>query len=260
MAITIKTPADIKLLRKGGQLLGMILDELEKVALPGNTTLDIDDRAMELIEEYGLEPMLLGYQPRFAPRPYPAATCVSINDVLVHGIPNERPETIREGDLVSIDLVIGYEGMVLDSARTVGVGKISPEAERLLAVTKDALEAGIKAAKAGNRVKDIAVAIGNVVPKEFGIVEDLCGHGVGYELHEEPQVPNVVMKGESPILEAGMVLAIEPMINAGGKEVIFDDRDGYAVYTADGSISAHMEHTVLVTEKGGEALTRGRRK
>jgi methionyl aminopeptidase len=260
MAITIKTPEDIKLLRKGGQLLGMILDELEKVAVPGNTTLDIDDRAMELIEEQGLEPMLLGYQPRFAPRPYPAATCVSINDVLVHGIPNERPETIREGDLVSIDLVIGYEGMVLDSARTVGVGKISPEAERLLTVTKEALEAGIKAATAGNRVKDIAVAIGAVVPKEFGIVEDLCGHGVGYELHEEPQVPNVVMKGESPILEAGMVLAIEPMINAGGKEVIFDDRDGYAVYTADGSISAHMEHTVVVTEKGGEALTRGRRK
>ena len=260
MGITIKTDEDIKLLRRGGQLLGMILDELETIAVPGNTTLDIDDRAMELIEEHGLEPMLLGYQPRFAPRPYPAATCVSINDVLVHGIPNERPETIEDGDLVSIDLVIGYEGMVLDSARTVGVGKISDEATRLLHVTRDALEAGIRAAKPGSRVRAIGAAIEAVVPDAFSIVEDLCGHGLGYELHEEPQVPNFVMKGESPELLPGMVIAIEPMITAGEKDVVFDDRDGYTVFTADGSLSAHMEHTVLITKNGPEVLTRGKRK
>lgn len=259
MGITIKTEDDIKLLRRGGQLLGMILDELEDVAIPGNTTLDIDDRAMELLESYDLEPMILGYQPKFAPRPYPAATCVSINDVLVHGIPNEHPTQIIEGDLVSIDLVIGYKGMVLDSARSIGVGAITEETQQLLNVTRNALEAGIAAARSGNRVRAIGEAIQAVVPKGFGIVEALSGHGVGYELHEEPNVPNFVLKGESAELLPGMVLAIEPMITNGSKEVIFDDRDGYTVLTADGSLGAHMEHTVLITKKGPEVLTRGRK-
>lgn len=260
MGITIKTPEDIKILRRGGQILGMILDELEQVAVPGNTTLDIDDRAMELIEEYGLEPMILGYQPHFAARPYPAATCVSINDIVVHGIPNEHPTEIFEGDLVSIDLVIGYQGMVLDSARTIGVGDIDEEAAELLAVTRTALEAAIKAAQPGNRVRAIAEAVEASVPKGYGIVDALAGHGVGYELHEEPNVPNVVVKGETPELVPGMVLAIEPMITTGSPDVIFDDRDGYTVFTKDGSLSAHMEHTVLITPKGPEVLTRGKRK
>jgi len=260
MAITIKTEEDIKLLRRGGQILGMILDELEKEVVPGNTTLDVDDRAMELVEEYDLEPMTLGYQPEFAPRPYPAATCVSVNDVVVHGIPNEHPQTFVEGDVVSIDMVIGYEGMVLDSARTVGCGEIDAEAKELMAVTKKALEAGISAAKAGSRVRAIGEAIEKVVPKGYGIVEALCGHGVGYALHEEPLVPNYVMKGESAELLPGMVIAIEPMIIKGDKEVLFDERDGYTVLSADGGISAHMEHTVLITKKGPEVLTRGKRK
>lgn len=260
MAITIKTPEDIKILRRGGQLLGMILDELEKEVVPGNTTLDVDDRAMELLEEYDLEPMTLGYQPTFAPRPYPAATCVSINDEVVHGIPNEHPKTFTEGDVVSIDLVIGHQGLVLDSARTVGCGVIDAEAVELLAITKKALEAGIAAAKAGNRVRAIGAAIEAVVPKGFGIVEDLCGHGVGYELHEEPMIPNFAMKGDSPELMPGMVIAIEPMIIKGGKGVFFDESDGYTVLSADGGLAAHMEHTVLITPKGPEVLTRGRKK
>lgn len=260
MAITIKTEEDIKILRRGGQILGMILDELEKVAVPGNTTLDVDDRAMELVAEYDVEPMLLGYQPGFAPRPYPAATCVSVNDVVVHGIPNEHPQTFVDGDMVSIDMAIGYEGMVLDSARTVGCGEMDDEAKELIAVTKKALEAGIAAAKSGNRVKAIGEAIEKVVPKEYGIVEALCGHGVGYEVHEEPMVPNYVMKGDSPELVPGMVIAIEPMIIKGDKEVLFDERDGYTVLSADGGLSAHMEHTVLITKKGPEVLTRGKRK
>jgi methionyl aminopeptidase len=259
MAITIKTDEDIKILRRGGQLLGMILDELEKLVVPGNTSLDIDDLAMELLEEHDLEPMILGYQPTFAPRPYPAATCVSVNDIVVHGIPNEYPRTFKDGDVVSIDLVIGYQGLVLDSARTVGCGEISPEAKELLEVTKKALNAGIAAAKAGERVKAIGAAIEKVVPKGYGIVEALCGHGVGYELHEEPMVPNYVMKGDSPELVPGMVIAIEPMIIQGGKDVIFDERDGYTVLSSDGGLAAHMEHTVLITKKGPEVLTRGRR-
>lgn len=255
MAITIKTEADIKILRKGGQLLGMILNELEKVVVPGNTSLDVDDMAMELLEKYDLEPMILGYQPTFAPRPYPAATCVSVNDVVVHGIPNEEPVTFVDGDVVSIDLVIGYKGLVLDSARTVGCGVISKEAQELLDVTKKALKAGIAAAVPGARVKAIGAAIQEVVPKGYGIVEALCGHGVGYSLHEEPMVPNYVMKGDSPELLPGMVLAIEPMIIQGDKEVIFDEADGYTVFSADGGLAAHMEHTVLITKKGPEVLT-----
>jgi len=259
MAITIKTEADIKILRRGGQLLGMILDELEKVVVPGNTSLDVDDLAMELLEKHQLEPMILGYQPSFAPRPYPAATCVSVNDIVVHGIPNESPVTFKDGDVVSIDLVIGYEGLVLDSARTVGCGQISKEAQELLSVTKAALKAGIAAAVSGARVKAIGAAIEAVVPEGYGIVEALCGHGVGYSLHEEPMVPNYVMKGDSPELLPGMVLAIEPMIIQGDKEVIFDEADGYTVFSGDGGLAAHMEHTVLITENGPEILTAGKR-
>jgi methionyl aminopeptidase len=256
MAITIKSEDDIKKLRKGGQILARILDELEKEVVPGNTSLDVDDRAMELIAEYGVEPLLLGYQPGLAPRPYPAATCVSLNDVVVHGIPNEHPETFQDGDVVSVDLAIGYEGMVLDSARTVGCGTLEPEAAALIAVTKKAHDAAIAAAKPGNRVRDIGQAVVDVVPEGYGIVDALCGHGVGYDVHEEPMVPNVPMKGESPLLEPGMVLAIEPMIIAGKPDVIFDERDGYTVLTADGNLAAHMEHTVLIGKKGPEILTR----
>ena len=251
----IKTEEAIKKLRKGGKILATILDELEKLAVPGNTTLDIDDRAMELIEEYGVEPMILGYDAHFASRPYPAATCVSLNDVVVHGIPNENPETIQDGDVVSIDLVIGYDGVIVDSARTVIAGEGSPEAVHLVESTKAALKAAIAAAKPGGLVKYIGAAVEAAVPKDLSIVKDFCGHGVGYALHEEPQIPNFVMKGESPELLPGMVLAIEPMITAGKPDVYVDSQDGYTAFTQDGSLAAHMEHTVLITEKGPEVLT-----
>lgn len=258
MAITIKTPEDIERLRAGGKILATILDELEKEAVAGNTTLDIDDRAMELIEEYGVESMTLGYQPRFAPRPYPAATCVSINNVLVHGIPNEDPIEIHDGDLVSIDVVIAFEGMVVDSARTIGVGTVSQEAKQLMHITRKALDAGVAAARAGARVRDIGIAIEKVVPKQYGLVEMFAGHGVGYDLHEEPEIPNYATTGSSPVLEPGMVLAIEPMITLGTKDIDILP-DGYTAVTADGSLSAHMEHTVLITENGPEKLTRSAR-
>ncbi len=252
--ITLKTAEEIEILREGGALLSAILDELEKLAVVGNSTIDIDDKAMELMEHYGVEPMILGYQPKFAPRPYPAATCVSINDVLVHGIPNEEPIEFIEGDVVSIDAVIGYKKMIVDSARTVGVGAISKEVKQLIHITKKALEAGIKAAQVGNHISDIGKAIEKVVPKGYGIVETFCGHGVGYDLHEEPIVPNFFIKGDSPELVAGMVIAIEPMITLGSKEVKIL-RDGYTAVTADGSLAAHVEHTVVITQRGPVILT-----
>lgn len=253
--IKLKTPDEIQILRQGGHLMASLLNALEREVVVGNTTQDVDDAAMALIEAHGLEPMILGYQPRFAPRPYPAATCVSINDVVVHGIPNEDPVPFADGDVVSIDLVIGYEGMVLDAARTVGVGALDPAAAELLSVTKAALKAGIAAAKPGNRVKDIGAAIEAVVPEGFAIVRDFCGHGVGYALHEEPQIPNFATRGDSPELLPGMVLAIEPMIIIGDNPDVLIDRDGYTALTASGERAAHMEHTVLVTEKGPEILT-----
>ena len=256
MAITIKTEEDIQKLRTGGRLLALALDELEKEVVPGATTLDIDDRAMELLEIHGLEPILLGYHPSFAPRPYPAATCVSLNDEVVHGIPNEEPRTLKSGDVVSIDLSVAYDGMILDSARTVICGEGSEKARELIEVTRQAIQAGIAAAKPGAFVSAIGKAIEEVVPKGYGIVEELCGHGVGYYLHEEPQIPNYVIKGlKGPKLKAGMVIAIEPMIIQGRKEVIFDEEDGYTVRSEDGGLSAHMEHTVLSTENGPEILT-----
>ena len=256
--ITLKSPEEIEILKEGGQILAAILDELEMLAIPGNTTLDIDDRAMELIEEYGVEPMILGYHADFAPRPYPAATCVSINDVIVHGIPNEEPIEILEGDVVSIDVVIAHKGMVVDSARTVGVGEVSPEAKKLIHVTKLALDAAIKAAQPGNHISDIGAAVQKTVPKGYGIIETFCGHGVGYDLHEDPIVPNFVMKGESPKIVPGMVLAIEPMITLGSKEILILD-DGYTAITEDGSLAAHVEHTVAITEKGPIVLTRSKK-
>lgn len=253
--ITLKTEEDIVLLRKGGKILATILNELEKEVVPGNTTLDVDDRAMDLIEEYGVEPMILGYQPRFAPRPYPAATCVSINDVVVHGIPNETPVTFETGDVVSIDLVIGYEGVIVDAARTVVAGEADEDATRLITVTRDALKAGIAAAVPGAHINDIGAAIEAVVPEGFAIIRDFCGHGVGYELHEEPQIANFAQKGSSPEIVPGMVLAIEPMIILGDDPDVLIDRDGYTALTASGEISAHMEHSVLITENGPEVLT-----
>ena len=256
MGATIKTEEDIKILREGGKLLAMVLDELEKEVVPGATTLDVDDRAMELLEKYNLEPITLGYHPTFAPRPYPASTCVSLNDEVVHGIPNEVPRIFKEGDVVSIDLVIGFQEMVVDSARTVICGEGSEEAKALVSVTAKALKAAIEAARPGAYVSAIGAAVEANVPKGFGIVEALCGHGVGYSLHEEPEIPNYVQKGvRGALLKPGMVLAIEPMIIHGSKEVFFDEEDGYTVRSEDGGIAAHMEHTVLITDTGPEILT-----
>lgn len=255
--ISKKTAVEIATLKEGGARLAKLLKELTKVAIAGNTTLDIDDRMMELMEEYDVEPILLGYHPDFAPRPYPAAVCVSVNNCVQHGIPSETV-ILQNGDVVNIDTAIAYKGMVVDSGLTVGVGDVNDTARRLLVATQEALAVGIKAAKPGNHIGDISHAIETLIQSRgFSCVEVLCGHGVGYKVHEEPNIPNVGKAGTGPLIEVGHVYAIEPIVNVGGPAVYFDDAgDGYSVYTKDGSFSAHFEHTVVITEAGAEILTK----
>ncbi len=255
--ISKKTPEEIEILKEGGKVLANILEELAKEAVVGSTTLDIDDRAMELVEEFGAEPVLLGYHPSFAEYPYPAAICVSVNNCVQHGIPS-ADIVLKEGDVVNIDATIGYKGMIVDSGITVGVGEISKEAQNLIDVTREALAVGLKMVKVGNHIGDISHAIQTFVEKhKMSVVEELCGHGVGYKVHEEPLIPNFGKAGVGPKIEVGHVYAIEPIVNLGNKEVYFDDEgDGYSVYTKDNSISAHFEHTVAVTENGMIILTK----
>lgn len=255
--ITKKTPEEIEVLAEAGALLSRFLKEIAKEAVPGATTLALDDRAMELVEEHGVEPILLGYHPGFADRPYPAAVCVSVNDCVQHGIPSEAV-VLKEGDVVNIDMSIGYEGMVVDSGITVGVGEIDADAKKLLAVTQEALALGIKAAQPGARIGDISHAIQTLVESRgLSVVEVLCGHGVGYSIHEDPTIPNFGKPGTGPKIEVGHVYAIEPIVNLGKADVFFDDEgDGYSVYTEDGTWSAHFEHTVAITEDGPRILTK----
>lgn len=255
--ITKKTPDEIEVLKEAGAILGNMLKELAKALKPGMTTLDIDDMAMELVEKYQVEPVLLGYHPSFADMPYPAAICVSVNDCVQHGVPSEDV-VLELGDVVNLDMSIAHKGLIVDSGITVGVGEISAEATRLLDVTKEALALGIKQAKPGNHIGDISHAIQSLVESRgFSIVEVLCGHGVGYAVHEEPTIPNFGRAGTGPLIEVGHVYAIEPIVNVGKADVYFDDDgDGYSVYTEDGSISAHFEHTVAITKDGPVILTK----
>lgn len=254
--ITKKTPEEIEVLKEAGAILAGFLRTLGKEAVPGVTTLDLDDVAQELAEEKGVEPVLLGYHPTFAPIPYPAATCISVNEVVQHGIPNEET-VLKEGDIVNIDMSIGYKGMVVDSGITVPVGEISKEAQKLIDVTREARAIGIKAAKPGNHIGDIGHAVQTFVEsKGFSCVEALAGHGVGYSVHEEPTIPNLGRPGEGPLIEVGHVYAIEPIVNIGAPDVVFDDGgDGYTVWSKDGSLSAQFEHTVAITENGPLILT-----
>lgn len=257
MAITKKSSAEIATLTEAGKILGRILRELKKEAVVGATTLDIDDRAMQLVEEYGVEPVLLGYHPTFASTPYPASVCVSVNDCVQHGIPSAEI-VLKDGDVVDIDMSIGYQGMVVDAGLTVGVGELSEDARRLIATTEEALAHAIKFAQPGNHIGDIGHAIQTFIESRgMSCVEVLCGHGVGYAVHEEPLIPNIGKPGTGALIEVGHVYAIEPIVNLGKADVYFDDEgDGYSVYTKDGSLSAHFEHTVAITEHGPVILTK----
>lgn len=255
MAITIKTKEEIEILREGGKRLAFILQAVAKIVKAGVSTLELDNLAKKLVAEGGDKSAFLNYKPVGMKRPYPATICVSINDAIVHGIPNEHPQIIKEGDIVSLDMGLNHKGLFTDAAITIGVGGIDEVGENLIEVTKQALTEGIKAVKAGRYIRDISYAIEKYVrPKRLGIVEELCGHGVGYKVHEDPYVPNYCLENKGEKLKAGMVLAIEPMLNEGSKHIVLD-ADGYTYRTADGKRSAHFEHTIVVTHTGAEILT-----
>ncbi len=250
MAITIKSSREIELMRESGRLLALVHDELAKMIRPGISTKEIDRVCEEIIRSYGCTPNFLHYQG------YPASVCVSVNDEVVHGIPSDD-RIIQEGDIVSLDMGLIYHGYHSDAARTHAVGQISPEAQKLIDVTRQSFYEGIKMARAGMHLHDISNAIANyVTPYGYGIVRALVGHGIGTRLHEEPQIPNFAQRRKGPRLQAGMTLAIEPMINMGGADVEWLD-DDWTVVTADHSLSAHYENTVLITEGEPEILTLG---
>ena len=248
MAVTIKSAREIELMREAGKILAQTHDELEKFIRPGISTLDIDKKGEEIIRSFGCIPSFLNYNG------YPASICVSVNDEVVHGIPNKH-HIIKEGDIVSLDAGVIYKGYHSDAARTHAVGKISAEAAKLIEVTKQSFFEGIKFAKAGNHLYDISNAIDAYVrPLGYGIVQDLVGHGIGSHLHEDPEVPNFRQRRKGIKLQPGMTLAIEPMINIGRCDVVWLD-DDWTVVTEDGSLSAHYENTVLITDGEPEILS-----
>ena len=241
MAITIKSEREIELMAEAGKILERVHNELEKALRPGMSTKDIDTLGEEIIRSYGCIPSFLNYNG------YPASICVSVNQEVVHGIPDKH-RIIQEGDIVSLDAGGIYKGYHSDAARTYAVGEVSEEAKKLIQVTKESFFEGIKFAKAGNYLFDISGAIGRYAEERgYGVVRDLCGHGIGTALHEAPEIPNYVVGRKGVRLRPGMTLAIEPMINIGTHEVDWLD-DDWTVVTRDGSLSAHYENTILITE------------
>lgn len=248
MSIAIKTEQEIQLMRESCRLLADVFQNLEKAIRPGISTMEINILGDQLIRKHGCIPNFLHYNG------YPASICVSVNDEVVHGIPRKN-HILKEGDIVSLDAGLIYQGYHSDMARTFGVGRISPEAQQLIDATRQSFFEGIKMARAGNHLHEISNAIDAYIkPFGYGIVRDLVGHGIGTHLHEEPQVPNFAQLKRGPKLRAGMTLAIEPMINMGRADVEWLD-DDWTVVTEDGSWSAHYENTILVTEGEPEILT-----
>lgn len=248
MAITIKSAREIELMTEAGRILEIVHEEMKKALHPGMTTKDIDRIGEEVIRSYGCTPSFLNYHG------YPASICVSVNDEVVHGIPTDK-RIIKEGDIVSLDAGLIYKGYHSDAARTYGVGKISHEAQQLIDETRNSFFEGIKKAKAGNHLHDISNTIDAYISKfGYGIVRDLVGHGIGTSLHEDPQIPNFAQRRKGVKLQPGMTLAIEPMINMGRCDVEWLD-DDWTVVTEDGSLSAHYENTILITDGEPEILT-----
>ena len=241
--IIIKNQQQIELIRESCRRLAVVHQELEQFIKPGISTKEIDIKGDQLIRKMGGIPNFLHYNG------YPASICVSVNDEVVHGIPDKH-HILQEGDIVSLDAGMIYKGYHSDAARTHGVGQISEEARKLIEVTKESFFAGMKAAVAGNHLYDISNAIANYIkPYGYGIVRDLVGHGVGTKLHEDPQIPNIAQIKRGPRLRPGMTLAVEPMVNMGRADVVWLD-DDWTVVTEDGSLSAHYENTILITEDG----------
>ncbi len=247
MPILLKRPEQLKLMREAGRIVAETLLLLREAVRPGITTAELDALAERHIRRRGATPSFKGY------RGFPATICVAVNEEVVHGIPG--PRVLREGDIVGIDIGARYRGFHGDATITVPVGRVSPEAERLLRVCREALDIGIEQARAGNRLTDISAAIQrHVEAAGFSVVRDLYGHGIGRALHEEPMLPHYGPPGQGPLLRPGMVLTIEPMIAAGRPDTRLLD-DHWTIVTADGSLSAQFEHTVAITDNGPEILT-----
>src|SRR3989338_298478 len=255
--IIIKTKKEIEILREGGKRLATVLHKVKEKVAPGISTKELDIYAEKLIKDLSDEPAFLNYRPEGAAKPYPASLCVSVNDEVVHGIPSSN-RVLKEGDIVSLDLGLRHLGLFTDMAITVPVGAVSEGSERLMQTTEKALQIGIDAAQGGNTVGDIGYAIESFVrsrkENNYCIVEVLSGHGVGRAIHEDPYIPNFGKRGSGNKLVPGMIIAIEPMLNLGTKNVV-QDEDGYTIRTADGKKSAHFEHTVLITAGEPEILT-----
>lgn len=248
MAITVKSEREIELMRESCKRLADVFQNLERAVKPGMSTLDIDAMGEKLIRGHGCIPNFLHYNG------YPASICVSVNEEVIHGIP-KRDHILQEGDIVSLDAGLIYKGYHSDMARTFGVGEISEEARLLIERTRQSFFDGIKMARAGNHLFDISNAIdASIKPYGYGIVREFVGHGIGSKLHEDPQIPNFKQLRRGPKLDVGMTLAVEPMINIGRADVVVLD-DDWTVETADGSLSAHYENTILITEGEPEILT-----
>ena len=253
--MTISSDLERKNLIEGGARLAKILAAVAAKVAPGVTSEELDDLAERLIREGGDEPCFLGYTPEGADRPYPAALCVSINDEVVHGIPNESVKALKEGDIVGLDLGLAHGGIIVDAAVTVPVGAVDEKAKKLLAATKRALDAGIKEARPGKHTGDISHAIQKEIESAgFTVVKELGGHGVGERVHEEPFIPNYGRPGTGAPLQEGMVLALEP-ISAEGKASVILSSDGYTFRTKDGGKSAHFEHTILIEKDRARIIT-----
>lgn len=252
----IKNDAERENLIEGGKRLAAVLEALRAKVAPGVTTEELDDLAEQMILDGGDEPCFLGYTPDGAQRPYPATLCISINDEVVHGIPNEYVKVLKDGDIVGLDLGLRHNEIIVDAAITVPVGEISDETKKLLLATEEALSAGVAAATPGNHVGDISHAIQEVIENAgYKVVKELGGHGVGDLVHEEPFIPNYGRAGDGELLVEGMVLALEPISSAGKASVVLAP-DGYTFRTKDGSLSAHFEHTILLKKSGAIVITK----
>jgi methionyl aminopeptidase len=256
MSILLKSVEEFEILKVGGERHARILRELRDMVAPGMSTFELEQYAQKRIKEYGDAASFHHYKPEGAKRPYPAALCVSINEEIVHGIPNEDPKILKDGDIVSIDLGLTHEGLITDAALTVAVGNVTVIEKELIRATREALDAGIMQAKGGNTIGDIGFAIESVAKKYgFALAEGLSGHGVGYDVHEDPYVPNSGKQGKGEKLVPGMVIAIEPMLVLGKGDIVLA-KDGYTFKTKDGKKSTHFEHTVGITEGDPIVFTR----
>ena len=246
--VTIKSEREIELMREAGRILAKVHEELGRTLVPGMSTKEIDRMCEDMIRSHGCVPSFLNYQG------FPASVCISINDEVVHGIP-DRHRYLEEGDIVSLDTGVIWKGYQSDAARTHMIGEVSGEARKLVEVTQQSFFEGIKYAKAGNHLNDISKAIQEYAESfGFGVVRDLVGHGIGTEMHEAPEIPNFAQRRKGIRLAAGMTLAIEPMITAGRYDVVWED-DGWTVVTEDGSLASHYENTILITDGEPEILS-----